>query len=170
VETPRTTLERETIAAFGGRYGYAPTIVASAPGRVNLIGEHTDYNEGYVLPMAIDRSVAVAAAPRQDRLLRMFAENVQDSVTAPLDNLFPSSRSTWSNYVKGVAAQLERAGDTLPGLDICIRGDIPRGAGLSSSAALEVASAMAFRTCQSHFADQSAKDIRRSLFGARRRP
>jgi len=150
VETLRTELEDETIAAFRARYGYAPSIVASSPGRVNLIGEHTDYNEGYVLPMAIDRAVAVAAAVRTDRLLRMFAENIQDSVSVPLDDLFPSSRSTWSNYVKGVASQLERAGDRIPGLDICIRGNIPRGAGLSSSAAIELASAMAFQAAGDH--------------------
>jgi galactokinase len=150
VETSRIELELETIAAFRARYGYAPAIVASAPGRVNLIGEHTDYNEGYVLPMAIDRAVAVAAAQRPDRLLRMFAENVQDSVSAPLDDLYPSSRSTWSNYVKGVASQLERAGDRIPGLDICIRGNIPRGAGLSSSAAIEMASALAFQAAGDH--------------------
>jgi galactokinase len=150
VEDPRTDLEDETIAAFRARYGYAPAIVASAPGRVNLIGEHTDYNEGFVLPMAIDRAVAVAAAQRPDRLLRMYAENIQDSVSAPLDDLYPSSRSTWSNYVKGVASQLERAGDRLPGMDLCIRGNIPRGAGLSSSAAIELASALAFQAAGGH--------------------
>ena len=150
MDTSRTQLERETIAAFQARYGCAPAVVASAPGRVNLIGEHTDYNEGFVLPMAIDRAVAVAAAQRPDRLLRMFAENIQDSVSAPLDDLYPSSRSTWSNYVKGVASQLERAGDRLPGLDLCIRGNIPHGAGLSSSAAIEMASALAFQAAAGH--------------------
>ena len=150
MDTSRTQLERETIAAFQARYGCAPAVVASAPGRVNLIGEHTDYNEGFVLPMAIARAVAVAAAPRPDRLLRMFAENIQDSVSAPLDDLYPSSRSTWSNYVKGVASQLEHAGDRLPGLDLCIRGNIPRGAGLSSSAAIEMASALAFQAAAGH--------------------
>lgn len=150
MEDPRTELEGETIATFRARYGYAPSIVASAPGRVNLIGEHTDYNEGFVLPMAIDRTVAVAAHPRADRVLRMYADNVQDSVSAPLDNLYPSSRSTWSNYVKGVASQLERAGDRVPGMDVCIRGTIPRGAGLSSSAAIELASALAFQAAGNH--------------------
>jgi galactokinase len=150
VDTSRTALENETVAAFKVRYGYPPAIVASAPGRVNLIGEHTDYNEGFVLPLAIDRAVAVAAAPRPDRLLRMFTDNIQDSVTAPLDDLFPSSRSTWSNYIKGVASQLEKAGDRIPGLDLCIRGNIPHGAGLSSSAAIELASAMVFRAAGGH--------------------
>ena len=143
---PDRDLAAEVRAAFVQAYGYEPAGLYRAPGRVNLIGEHTDYNEGFVLPMAIDRAVVVAAAPRTDRQVRLLAIDVQDRVAGfALDGLAPDpdDRSRWSNYVRGVLALLERAGHRLPGLDLAYAGDVPIGAGLSSSAAVEVAVATA---------------------------
>jgi galactokinase len=133
-------------AAFGDTYGYPPQRLFRAPGRVNLIGEHTDYNDGFVLPMAIDRAVWVAAAPRHDRAVRILALSLEHPLhTFSLDDLHPESEARWSNYVRGVMAMLERAGHRLGGLDLVYVGDVPIGAGLSSSAAVEVAVAVAAR-------------------------
>ncbi|MGD8625443.1 MAG: galactokinase, partial [Anaerolineae bacterium] len=132
-------------AAFHRAYGYAPRGLFRAPGRVNLIGEHTDYNDGFVLPMAIDRAVWVAAAPRDDRQVRLLALSLGDDALASfaLDGLAPDPRARWTNYVRGVLAMLEGAGHRLGGLDLVYDGDVPIGAGLSSSAAVEVAVATA---------------------------
>ncbi|NLF13388.1 MAG: galactokinase [Anaerolineaceae bacterium] len=141
---PDRDLPAEVWAAFRQALGAEPAGLYRAPGRVNLIGEHTDYNEGFVLPMAIDRAVVVAAAPRTDRQVRLLAVDVEDQVAAfALDGLQPDPRARWANYVRGVLALLERAGHRLPGLDLAYAGDVPIGAGLSSSAAVEVAVATA---------------------------
>ena len=141
---PDRDLAAEVRAAFRRAFAAEPAGLFRAPGRVNLIGEHTDYNEGFVLPMAIDRSVVVAAAPRTDRQVRLLAVDVQERVTAfALDGLQPDPHARWANYVRGVLALLERAGHRLPGLDLAYAGDVPIGAGLSSSAAVEVAVATA---------------------------
>jgi galactokinase len=110
-----------------------------APGRVNLIGEHTDYNDGFVMPVAIDRDTTVAMASRDDRLLVVRSAAYPDVVTIDLDRPGHGPLGTWSNYVRGVAAVLERRGWRLTGADMIITSDVPTGAGLSSSAALEVA-------------------------------
>ena len=123
-------------AAFDGQ---APTHIARAPGRVNLIGEHTDYHDGFVLPMAIDRYVAVACAPRDDRRLRAFAAAYQATADVTMEGLEPRGNSHWFDYVAGVVWALREAGYHPRGIDLAIRGDLPIGAGLSSSAALEVA-------------------------------
>ena len=143
METPRAQLERETIAAFRDRFGTPPTVIAAAPGRVNLIGEHTDYNEGFVLPAAIDRAIVVAARARADSRLNLYSVNFAQSASHTLGAALPSRPRQWVKYVAGVAAMLQRAGETLTGADMCINGNIPRGAGLSSSAALEMAVASA---------------------------
>ncbi|MGB5872808.1 MAG: galactokinase [Bacteroidota bacterium] len=145
LDLTREQLEEQTVQLFQERFQSPPTHIASAPGRVNLIGEHTDYNEGYVLPLAVDRHTAVAAGARGDRVLRAFSQNLQSSFRAPVDDLIPKKRPAWSNYVKGIAILLQRSGATLSGANLCINGTIPRGAGLSSSAALEVATAHALR-------------------------
>jgi len=129
---------------FAGRYGPPAPQVAFAPGRVNLIGEHTDYNDGFVFPMAITRGVAVAFRRRNDRRLRGYATSFQESQDRTLDGLQPRSVTGWLAYVAGVAWALERSGAHLPGMDFAIDSDLPVGAGLSSSAALEVAAARAF--------------------------
>ena len=114
-----------------------------APGRVNLIGEHTDYNDGFVMPAAIDLSVFVRVWPREDRKLLISAENFDEEFEFNLDEVNPAPRGRWSDYAVGVAVMLERAGHRLRGASLQIRGEVPLGAGLSSSAAVEVATACA---------------------------
>jgi len=133
------------VEAFHQVYGYPAARLYRAPGRVNLIGEHTDYNDGFVLPMAIDRAVWLAAAPRPDRQVRVRAVNLERDDLFALDDLHPSREVHWSNYVRGVLAMLELAGHRLAGLDLAYTGDVPIGAGLSSSAAVEMAVAAAAR-------------------------
>ena len=113
-----------------------------APGRINLIGEHTDYNEGWALPMAIDRGVRVVYVPRTDRALRVYSTAHQESRHLELDHLRcleAGGGAGWWRYVAAVAAALERDGIELPGIDAVIVGDLPMASGLSSSAALELA-------------------------------
>jgi galactokinase len=130
---------QEGRAGFASRFGGEPEGVWWAPGRVNIIGEHTDYQLGLCLPMAIDRHVVVAARPRPDRRVRAYSAALQAAAEADLDGLRPGPRGDWFNYVAGVLAGLEPP----RGVDLYIGGDLPRGAGLSSSAALEVAVAWA---------------------------
>lgn len=113
--------------------------VFRAPGRVNLIGEHTDYNDGFVLPAALDLSTYAAIAPRQDRRIRVWSRSMNQSAEFDLDAPAPRPRHDWSDYVRGVAIMLERETGRLSGADIAIDSDVPLGAGVSSSAALEVA-------------------------------
>lgn len=132
-------------ALFRQSFGAAPELAARAPGRVNLIGEHTDYNDGFVLPCAISRQTMVAARRRDDRQVRIVAGDLGGATTAfslahPIE---PSGDAPWSNYVRGVADGLIDAGLGLSGADLAIIGDMPQGAGLSSSAALENAAGLA---------------------------
>lgn len=113
-----------------------------APGRVNLIGEHTDYNDGFVMPAAIDFDVRVACASNGSRKLRVRSLQEQQTVELALDETNPQPRHDWSDYVRGVQIQLAKAGFVVPGADMLIDGRVPIGAGLSSSAALEVACAL----------------------------
>jgi galactokinase len=113
--------------------------VYRAPGRVNLIGEHTDYNEGFVMPAAIDLYTWVAIAPRPDRRLHIHSENFDESVEFDLDDPDPRAIGHWGDYVRGVARTIEVSGRRLRGASILIRGEVPTGAGLSSSASVEVA-------------------------------
>jgi len=134
--------------AFREIFGYPARATFRAPGRVNLIGEHTDYNDGFVLPMAIDRWVWMAVAPagRQGRTIRLAALSLDSEVQSfSLDDLQPASDARWTNYVRGVLALLERAGHRLGSLDLAYAGNVPIGAGLSSSAAVEVAVGTAAR-------------------------
>jgi galactokinase len=125
--------------AFESAFGRPPAVVSEAPGRVNLIGEHTDYNEGFVLPMAIDRRVVVAAAPRDDRKVRVYSRQFEARDEWQVDAPRRTGRVEWRDYVRGVAWALLDAGFDLCGADLLIDGDVPVGAGLSSSAALELA-------------------------------
>ena len=118
-------------------------ITYRAPGRVNLIGEHTDYNAGFVMPAAIDRSVFAQISPREDRKLQIISENFEDEVEIDLDDATLAARNHWSDYPVGVAVMLERAGHRLRGARLQLRSDVPIGSGLSSSAAVEVATATA---------------------------
>ena len=121
---------------FSRRFRAVPA-VSRAPGRVNLIGEHTDYNGGFVMPAALDFATLAACVPRADRTLRLFSTLQDEEVTVDLDGL-PARRGHWSDYVVGVALMLERAGYRLRGVDMMIDSNVPVGSGLSSSAALEV--------------------------------
>lgn len=114
-----------------------------APGRVNLIGEHTDYNDGFVMPMAIGFYTWVAAAKREDRILQVHSDRFGDKVTLSLDALSGPPRKHWSDFIRGVAAVLQQAGQALEGANLVIHGNVPLGAGLSSSASLEVSAALA---------------------------
>jgi len=114
----------------------------TAPGRVNLIGEHTDYNDGFVLPMAIEYRVEIAVSPRTDRMLNIRSGSMDDSISLSLDEN-TRKRDHWSDYTAGVARIMELTGFRLPGADLLIESTVPTGAGLSSSAAVEVASALA---------------------------
>ncbi|MEA2174210.1 MAG: galactokinase [Blastocatellia bacterium] len=123
-------------------YGSEPRLF-SAPGRVNLIGEHTDYNDGFVLPMALERATVVAAAPRNDRRVRVRSLSLHESAEFDLDQPGPTQRGIWLDYVEGVAQSLLERGARLRGADLMIDSDVPVGAGLSSSAALEVSVGLA---------------------------
>jgi len=135
--TPREI--RETFREFFGAHAR----VFRAPGRVNLIGEHTDYNDGFVLPAAIDRCVWAAVSPRRDSRLIVRSTNFPGAVEIDLEETNPRAAHHWGDYIYGVAVMLTRAGHRLRGANLLIRGDVPIGAGLSSSAAVEVATALA---------------------------
>ena len=131
-------------ALFLSRFGAAPSGVWLAPGRANLMGEHTDYNDGFVLPFALGQVTAVAAAPRLDgRLVMCSRQQPGLEVDAALDDLMPGAVTGWGAYPCGVAWALREAGHEVPGASIAIDSDVPAGAGLSSSAALECATALA---------------------------
>jgi len=114
----------------------------SAPGRVNLIGEHTDYNEGFVLPMAIEKKIIMLGQSRNDRLVQVFDLGYKAEAKFSLDNLTPIKKDKWANYLMGVVDEMQKAGYILQGANIIFRSDIPQKAGLSSSAALEVVTAL----------------------------
>ncbi|MFC5823781.1 galactokinase [Nonomuraea insulae] len=126
------------VEAFRAAYGASPQTVWHAPGRVNLIGEHTDYNDGFVLPFAVPWGVTAALTPRADDTIRLLS--LQSSSTEPVTMATHAESEGWTRYVVGV---LEMLGDRVKGADIAIDGNVPQGAGLSSSAALEVAVASA---------------------------
>lgn len=119
-------------------FGSVPEVVVRAPGRVNLIGEHTDYNDGFVLPAAIDRAITYAGRQRADRRVRVHAIDFNASGEFDLDDIQKDSEKTWSNFLRGVSKFLEADGHRLTGADMVFGGDVPREAGLSSSAAVEV--------------------------------
>jgi len=128
-------------SAFSGVYGGTPQACVQAPGRVNLIGEHTDYNDGFVLPCAIDRATVIAVRARDDRQVRVMAlDGGPDRDTFALDApITPAPARPWTGYVRGMLREALAWQPDLPGLDMVIAGDVPQGAGLSSSASLTVA-------------------------------
>ena len=150
--TTNTVENRVSLATqkFQEIFGSPPTFTASAPGRVNLIGEHTDYNEGYVFPVAIDKYLNIAARKRSDRRVTLHALDVNDSYEFSLDRLPPTQQApAWSHYLIGVASLLQASSRKVSGIDAVITGDVPIGAGLSSSAALSVSAALTFLTAGS---------------------
>lgn len=137
-------METTLITAFMKQFGEAPTVVVRAPGRVNLIGEHTDYNDGFVLPMAIDRAVWLALRPRTDTYVVVYSLEFATSGRFDLNSL-ERGKMGWLEYIKGVAFALQEANYPLSGWEGVMSGDVPVGAGLSSSAAVEMAVARAFQ-------------------------
>jgi galactokinase len=133
---------RELAQHFEKRFGEHPRIFR-APGRVNLIGEHTDYNDGFVMPAAVAFSTHVAIAARRDRKLVIHSEEFPGSFEFDLENLPKERTGAWCDYVLGVASFLRQRGHELGGANLLVHGEVPIGAGLSSSAALEVSSALA---------------------------
>src|SRR5580704_1600376 len=136
---------RDLAVEFAYRFDRAST-VSRAPGRVNLIGEHTDYNDGFVMPAALEFATLVAASPRPDRSVHVYSIIMNQSRAFDLDAPTETGRHDWSDYVFGVAVMLERSGRRLTGADLVVSTDVPLGSGLSSSAALEVSSAHALLT------------------------
>jgi galactokinase len=132
-------------AAFSQRFGTHPRLLVRAPGRVNLIGEHTDYNEGFVLPIAIDRATFIAGRSRSDQTVRVYSANFDEEDSFTLDRIERSAERPWSNYVRGVVKGLLARDLPLTGADLLVESDVPLGAGLSSSASLEVAVGYAFQ-------------------------
>ncbi len=129
---------------FAAEFGEAPTFFVRAPGRVNLIGEHTDYNDGFVMPLAINRATYIALRPRADNIVRAISLDMDDERQFSLDDLRRSADVDWIDYLTGVAWALLERGYALRGWEGVLAGDVPIGAGLSSSAALELATARAF--------------------------
>ncbi len=133
-------------AAFTARFGERQDkIMVRSPGRLNLIGEHTDYNEGFVLPAAIDRAIWFAVAPRGDEEFHFVAADLHDEFVCAQNAIRKSSKA-WPNYLLGVLEQIKKSGYELPGCDVVFGGDVPIGAGLSSSAAIEAGFAFALNT------------------------
>ena len=136
----RATVQR----AFEERFQACPTVWARAPGRVDLMGSHTDYNLGHVLTLPIGRDAWIAAQPRDDRTVRVFSMNLDDEVRFDLDRIAPDPQTRWGDYLRGVARILEDEGHGLVGFDGVLHGTVPIGSGLSSSAALECVTATVF--------------------------
>ena len=137
-----------TRSAFTTAFGAPAALSVQAPGRVNLIGEHTDYNDGFVLPCAIDYHTVICGSPRGDRRVRVMAVDYASEIDEfALDEAIePRGDRLWANYVRGVVKFLRDAGHQLGGADLAISGNVPQGAGLSSSASLEVATGQFFKT------------------------
>lgn len=141
-----TVQRKEMISAkFAAYFGAPPRFWSRAPGRVDLMGSHTDYNMGYVMTMTINRDTWIAARPRQDRHVRICSLNIDGESEFNLDSIGHDQHVPWSNYVRGVALMLQHAGYKLQGFDGLIHSTVPFGSGLSSSAAMEMATAVMFQ-------------------------
>ena len=143
---------------FEDLFGTQPRIFR-APGRVNLLGEHTDYNDGFVMPCAIGFSTRVAISSRRDRKLVVRSEEFSEQLEISLDNFPDQGKGVWSDYVLGIAVMLRQGGHPMSGASLLVRGEVPIGAGLSSSAAIEVASALALMSLNG--ANLSLPDVAR---------
>jgi galactokinase len=143
------SIRARAIDAFAARFGARPLHMVQAPGRVNLIGEHTDYNDGFVLPCAIDRATVVVASPRNDDVVRVVAADFENEIDlfSVNNTIERSERGSWTHHVRGMVEQIRASGFPIRGLDMAIAGNVPQGAGLSSSASLEVSVGQAFVTC-----------------------
>jgi len=150
ISVSNSSSEQKRIAEIEGKfvslYGSTPEFIVRAPGRVNLIGEHTDYNDGFVFPAAIERDVVIAASRRPDRQVRAYALNFNQSTTFTLDGIVPTNegRERWSNYLRAMGWALQQEGIEPVGMNCVALGNVPLGSGLSSSAAMLVASGLMF--------------------------
>jgi galactokinase len=144
---------------FRGLYGEGASLFVRSPGRVNLIGDHTDYNEGWVLPAALDLDILIAAGQRDDTLLCSATLALVDQDKTDLTTLQPHDAPVWARYVRGVAALLQESGCNLPGANLLIGGTLPPDAGLSSSAALEMGIATALLTLAGGRIDQEVLNL-----------
>ena len=142
------TLINNVKSAFSTHFNYQAQHIIQAPGRVNLIGEHTDYNDGFVLPCAINYNAVVAASKRDDNIVRVISvdyDNAIDEFDLSQAITFQQDKM-WANYIRGVVKFLQIRGFQFGGVDLAISGNVPQGAGLSSSAALEVVIGQTFKT------------------------
>lgn len=137
----RARLVRDKLQEVFGDSGQ-PVDVVKAPGRVNLIGEHTDYNDGFVLPVAVDREIVMAASPRDDDEVHLYAVDLDSKSSFSLERIERDPDASWSNYIRGVLLLLQQRGLPVRGMNAAFSGDVPFAAGMSSSAALEMASGL----------------------------
>jgi len=144
--TPSKSRRQHIAAEFAARFAAEPSVWVRAPGRVDLMGSHTDYNMGHVLTMAIDRDTWIAARPRADNAVRIRSLTIDGESVFALDDITHDTQRPWADYVRGVAAVLQAEGCALTGFDGLVHSTIPIGSGLSSSAALECATAVLFQT------------------------
>jgi galactokinase len=153
-------LANQLAGQFEKIFGHAPRWIAAAPGRVNLIGEHTDYNGGFVFPMAVERYTIIAAAPSANHLIQLRSTVETDSVTIdPRQPVKPLGKGSWANYPVGVIAGFLERGQKISGFDALIHSTVPMGGGLSSSAALEVATATLLENITGHKLDPVDKAL-----------
>ena len=136
------TLAETAADTYRRRFGASPIAAAFAPGRVEIMGNHTDYNGGYVLPAALDKGTVVAGSPTDDDQITLYAADFRREATFSARQVAKDSQNSWASYALGVVEQLQKAGVFIGGFRAVIHSDVPTGAGLSSSAALEVATAL----------------------------
>ena len=148
---------------FGKLYGAQPTAWFRAPGRVDLMGSHTDYNDGYVATMTVDRDTWIAIRPRADRRVAISSVNLAGSADFSLDDIERDEAVAWTNYVRGVAQVLQEDGEDLVGFDGLLHSTVPFGSGLSSSAAIEIATLLAF----DHASGRQHERLELALLGQR---
>lgn len=143
--TPAHTRAADVQTVFKHHFGYTPPNVVKAPGRLEVLGNHTDYNEGLVMSVAVDRYISIACGPRTDGKIELVSSAFPKPEEFWISEIKPNPAARWADYVKGVLAQLRQRGVHFSGFNAAIHGTIPLGAGMSSSAALEVATALAVR-------------------------
>ena len=139
IETP------EVSALFKKNFNQTPTHVVCAPGRLELLGNHTDYNDGLVMALAVDKYIMIAASPRTDGKIELASSAFPEREIFSVDKIEKNPAASWANYIKGVLLQLQKRGVHFSGFNAAVHGTIPMGAGMSSSAALEVATALIVR-------------------------
>ncbi len=138
-------LREQANEIFAQNFTGSPETTVMAPGRVNLIGEHTDYNEGFVFPMAVNLGIAIAGRKRSDSRILLYSADYKEMEDFSISAIRPDMSRSWANYFKGVVLMLKKNGLPIGGCEAVLTGDLPQGAGLSSSAALEVAAAVLFQ-------------------------